>query len=80
MAPVSSPTSAACFRSTKCAPEKTANIVSLDTLEKAAVKPPEPALYDWTNRRVDESDVQWFADGKRLLVAVSGDLFIVDLA
>ncbi len=59
---------------------KNRDIVSLDTLKKAAVKPPEPLLFDWTNRRVGESDVQWFADGKRLLVAVSGDLFIVDIA
>jgi dipeptidyl-peptidase-4 len=59
---------------------KSRDIVSLDRLEKAAVKPLEPALYDWTNRRVDETDVQWFADNKRILVAASGDLFIVDLA
>jgi dipeptidyl-peptidase-4 len=59
---------------------KSREIVSLDTLEKAAVKPLQPPLYDWTNRRVDESDVQWFTDGKRILVAASGDLFIVDLA
>ena len=26
-------------------------------------------VFDWTNRRVGEHDVQWFADGKRLLVA-----------
>jgi dipeptidyl-peptidase-4 len=55
-------------------------VIALDKLDKAAVKPPQPELFDWTNRRVDESDVQWFADGKRLLVAASGDLFIVDLA
>ena len=52
---------------------KSRDIVSLDRLEKAAVKPLEPALYDWTNRRVDETDVQWFADNKRILVAASGD-------
>ncbi len=40
--------------------------------------PPSP-VFDWTNRRVGEHDVQWFADGKRLLVAASGDLFIVDI-
>ena len=37
-------------------------------------------MFDWTNRRVGEQDVQWFADGKRLLVAAGGDLFVVDIA
>jgi dipeptidyl-peptidase-4 len=59
---------------------KEREVIALDKLDKAAVKPPEPPVFDWTNRRVDESDVQWFADGKRLLVSASGDLFIVDLA
>jgi dipeptidyl-peptidase-4 len=58
---------------------KDREIIALDKLDKAAVKPPEPAVFDWTNRRVDESEVQWFSDGKRLLVAESGDLFIVDI-
>lgn len=54
-------------------------IVSLDKLQNAAVPSPPPPVFDWTNRRVGEHDVQWFADGKRLLVAASGDLFIVDV-
>ena len=54
-------------------------IVALNKLENAAVKAPPAAAFDWTNRRVGESDVQWFADGKHLLVSASGDLFIVDV-
>lgn len=53
-------------------------IIAMDELERAAVKAPPARVFDWTNRRVGERDVQWFADGKRLLVAAGGDLFIVD--
>lgn len=59
---------------------KEREVVALDKLEAAAVRPDEPAVFDWTNRRVGESEVQWFADGKRLLVAAAGDLFVVDVA
>jgi len=55
-------------------------LIELAKLEKAAVPVPPPATFDWTNRRVSESSVQWFADGKRLLVAAGGDLFVVDIA
>jgi dipeptidyl-peptidase-4 len=58
---------------------KTRDIVTMDKLESAAVKVPPAALFDWTNRRVGESDIQWFADGKRLLVSAGADLFIVDI-
>ena len=54
-------------------------VIALDELERAAVKPPAGEAYDWTNRRVGEREVQWFADGKRLLVAEAGDLFVVDV-
>jgi dipeptidyl-peptidase-4 len=59
---------------------KDREVIALDKLDHSAVKPSEPLVFDWTNRRVGENDVQWFADGKRLLVAASGDLFIVDIA
>ena len=60
---------------------KTRTIVALSDLENAAAKPEHAEeTFDWTNRRVAEGDVQWFADNKRLLVAASGDLFIVDVA
>jgi dipeptidyl-peptidase-4 len=54
-------------------------VIAIDELEHAAVKPPAGEAFDWTNRRVGEREVQWFEDGKRLLVAEGGDLFIVDI-
>jgi dipeptidyl-peptidase-4 len=54
-------------------------VITLDKLQNAAVPAPPAPVFDWTNRRVGERSVQWFADGKRLLVAASGDLFIVDV-
>ena len=56
------------------------DVVEFSKLDGAAVKGPPAALTDWTNRRVAENDVQWFADGKRLLVSAAGDLFVVDIA
>ena len=58
---------------------KERSVIAIDKLEKAAVPVPSEQVFDWTNRRVGEHDVQWFADGKRLLVAAAGDLFIVDI-
>ncbi len=58
---------------------KSRDIIVLKKLEDAAEKPERAdAVFDWTNRRVGENDVQWFADNARLLVAASGDLFVVD--
>jgi dipeptidyl-peptidase 4 len=60
---------------------KSRDIIALSKLEFAAEKPDRPgAVFDWTNRRVEENDIQWFADNTRLLVSTSGDLFIVDVA
>jgi dipeptidyl-peptidase-4 len=56
------------------------DIIEFSRLDAAAVKTTTPAVFDWTNRRVNENDVQWFADGKRLLVSASGDLFVVDIS
>jgi dipeptidyl-peptidase-4 len=53
-------------------------LVELKKLEEAAVKPPNPDAFAWTNRNVAETPVQWFKDGKKLLVSAGGDLFIVD--
>ena len=55
------------------------DIVTFASLGAAAVKAPPAPVFDWTNRNVGEKDVQWFSDGNRLLVAASGDLFIVDV-
>ncbi len=58
---------------------KSHDVILLAKLEDAAEKPERPdAVFDWTNRRVGENDLQWFADNTRLLVAASGDLFVVD--
>src|ERR1700689_5662357 len=58
---------------------KERSVIALDKLQNAAVPSPPSPVFDWTNRRVGEHDVQWFTDGKRLLVAEAGDLFIVDV-
>ena len=58
---------------------KKREIIATAKLKEAASKVEEPAVFDWTNRRVAASDVQWFSDNRRLLVAESGDLFIVDV-
>lgn len=57
---------------------KTREIIATSKLAQSAEKPEAPTVFDWTNRRVSGSDVQWFADNRRLLVLESGDLFIVD--
>ncbi len=58
---------------------KTRELVAMDKLDKAAEPEPAQPIFDWTNRRVGESDIQWFADNKRLLVSAGGDLFVVDI-
>jgi dipeptidyl-peptidase-4 len=57
---------------------KSRDILALSKLAAAAAKTTEPETADWTNRRVSEHAVQWFADGRHLLVLAAGDLFIVD--
>ncbi len=50
-------------------------LVSLEPLEKMAVKPPAPAQFQFVNRGVSTERIQWSTDGKSLLVAENGDLF-----
>lgn len=57
---------------------KSREVVSKSKLSEAATKVEDPAVFDWTNRRVTGAEVQWFADNRRLLVLESGDLFVVD--
>jgi len=53
-------------------------LVDLDDLDAAAVKPaPGDAPFDWTNRRVRTGDLQWSADGKALVAAAGGDVFLI---
>jgi dipeptidyl-peptidase-4 len=59
---------------------KERSVIALDKLQAAAVQTQPADVFDWTNRRVGERSIQWFSDGKRLLVAASGDLFVVDIA
>jgi dipeptidyl-peptidase 4 len=42
-----------------------------------AVAPVQPKEFGWRNRRVSSESYQWFPNGKDLLAAVGGDLFIV---
>jgi dipeptidyl-peptidase-4 len=58
--------------------EKT--LLSLAPLEKAAAPVPEPARFDWQNRRVSEDSLEWSQSGKQLLLSVKGDLFLFSLA
>lgn len=50
-------------------------LLSLGPLEKAAAPIPEPARFDWQNRRVSEDSLEWSPSGKQLLLSVRGDLF-----
>ncbi|MFL6451570.1 MAG: DPP IV N-terminal domain-containing protein [Bryobacteraceae bacterium] len=59
---------------------KEQDVIGLSKLREVAEKHDQPPTTDWTNRRVSESDVQWFPDGKRLLVSEGGDLFSVTIA
>jgi dipeptidyl-peptidase 4 len=54
-------------------------LLSLEPLEKAAVPVPEPARFDWQNRRVSEDSLEWSQSGKQLLLSVKGDLFLFSL-
>ncbi len=58
--------------------EKT--LLSLAPLEKAAAPVPEPARFDWQNRRVSEDSLEWSQSGRQLLLSVKGDLFLFSLA
>ncbi len=50
-------------------------LVSLAALKSAATPVPEAPRFDWQNRRVTEEAVQWFPDGRSLLISEGGDLF-----
>ena len=54
-------------------------LLSIEPLEKAATPVPEPARFDWQNRRVRESSFEWSESGKELLLSVGGDLFFYHL-
>ena len=54
-------------------------LVSVEPMDAAAVAPPEPAVFDWQNRRVSEGSFEWSASGKEMLIARKGDLFLYHL-
>ena len=55
-------------------------LASLDEMDSLAVKSPEPERYDWENRRVNASPLQWSPSGRELLYESGGDLFRIDAA
>src|SRR5437870_426788 len=56
----------------------------LDTtaLDAAVVKPvsQEAQPFDWENRRVRDTPVQWSSTGNQILYATGGDVFVIDAA
>jgi dipeptidyl-peptidase-4 len=55
-------------------------LVDVDAMDAAAAavnSPPTDGPFDWTNRRVRAGGLQFSSDGKELLYAGDGDLFLV---
>ena len=50
-------------------------LLSLEPLEKLAVKPPIREQFEFVNRGFSEDRIQWSGDSNSLLVTESGDLF-----
>src|SRR5581483_12266677 len=55
-------------------------LFKMEDLERAATPVPEAERFAWRNRRVDEQSIEWTGDGRALLVAVKGDLFLYRFA
>ena len=56
------------------------DLVAVDAMDDAATAvnpPPNDGPFDWTNRRVRDIGLQFSSDGKELLYAGGGDLFLV---
>jgi dipeptidyl-peptidase 4 len=57
--------------------------MELFDLSKLPVRKPTPAVvpqpFEWQNRRVSESPVQWSSDGSKILYATGGELFLIDV-
>ena len=51
-------------------------LFSLSALQAVATKALEPERFDWQNRRVRQDSLQWSADGKHILLATEGDIFL----
>ncbi|MFN0101528.1 MAG: S9 family peptidase [Bryobacteraceae bacterium] len=55
-------------------------LVSLAALESKAKSAKGAGAFQWQNRRVERARPQWSGDGKSVLMAAAGDLFLVDVA
>ena len=62
------------------ASKKTREIVDLADMDAAADDPPAPDRFDWENRRVDETPLQWDPLGREVMYGAGGDLFVIDVA
>lgn len=54
-------------------------LLVLAPLQQAAAQPADPERFDWQNRRVAETALEWSDSGKALLLSVRGDLFLFTL-
>jgi len=64
----------------ECARKESRVLATLAELE-GKVKPGKgPGAFQWQNRRVEAVRPQWSGDGKSVLLAVAGDLFLIDAA
>jgi len=64
-----------------CAAKSSKVIATQAELEGKAKSPNKPAgAFDWQNRRVEAEKAQWTPDGKQVLTAAGGDLFLIDAA
>ena len=61
------------------AARKSREVVDLSALDSMALNPPAPEHYEWENRRVDETRLQWAPQGGEVLYLSDGDLFLVDI-
>jgi dipeptidyl-peptidase-4 len=52
-------------------------LLSLEPLDAAAVRPPAEERFNWDNRRLRLAGMEWSASGKELLYVSSGDLFLI---
>jgi len=52
---------------------------SIEAMQKAAVRPPDAARFDWQNRRVSETSMEWLPSGSELLLSIEGDLFVFSI-
>ena len=59
-----------------CATQSKKEAAFFGALDSAAVKVPSEGPFPFENRRVREERIQWFPDGRDLLLQAGGDLFV----